>query len=744
MNSPQSTTAKKIPIEPDISQKVLSEENKQDNVSKSSSTTTLTSSLKESSLKDEIRLLKSQLKGMEILLKQNAALEKEVERLCTQLDEASKGVQKKGYLYKWREREIYYAPKWGLRYFVLNGNKLSYYGDEHEQRPRRTINLSKCFIKEEGTKKGGLYHVFGIYIRDESLDTDTLLLKLSSESAAESIQWIDMLEQACALEGNEGEMSEESSPVPSRSPASPFKEISSTTTSSKEEKDKSDESTPVDIDANLDPNDKDLFSTVMLTRVKSATMVLKRSQSRSGLGLRKSLPNDFTVSGTKLSNLVDLDVKKQKEKDAKKKDSHKPAAKSFPAYKPMHIANASSPLSTETRPGEYNFRGFFNLGVIILVLTHCDLIVNNIKKYGFKFNFASFVLPPEAVITAGDISFETSAILFHFSKAIATWFLSILLNYTLEKIASKVPNLSERFMLGCNFLVGTFNIVLPCYWVWTSKAHPGANLLYMFQSVIIWMKLISYAHANKDLRIASRRTKKLDRENSNGGLRSGYSSGDELALATDNNAKPFSGEQYANALSEVKNIESPFLLYPQNLTLLNLGYFLIVPTLCYQLNYPRAEKIKWDKLLLIIFRLLLVAFAMLFAIEQYIKPTLETAVIPMQNGDILGILERLLKLSIPNTYVWLLVFYFYFHLWLNLLAEITRFGDRLFYKDWWNAKTIDRYWLARLSSSSFPCYCDSVGFLFPSHFSRRTWNLPVHHWVTRHLCKCDFPSTVSL
>lgn len=83
---------------------------------------------------------------------------------------------------------------------------------------------------------------------------------------------------------------------------------------------------------------------------------------------------------------------------------------------------------------------------------------------------------------------------------------------------------------------------------------------------------------------------------------------------------------------------------------------------------------------------------MLFAIEQYIKPTLETAVVPMSEGDILGIAERLLKLSIPNTYVWLLMFYFYFHLWLNMLAEITRFGDRMFYKDWWNARTIDRYW----------------------------------------------------
>lgn len=69
--------------------------------------------------------------------------------------------------------------------------------------------------------------------------------------------------------------------------------------------------------------------------------------------------------------------------------------------------------------------------------------------------------------------------------------------------------------------------------------------------------------------------------------------------------------------------------------------------------------------------------------------------------------ERLLKLALPSTYVWLLMFYTFFHLWLNLLAELTRFGDRVFYKDWWNARSIETYW--------------------------RLWNLPVHHWMVQHM-----------
>lgn len=45
---------------------------------------------------------------------------------------------------------------------------------------------------------------------------------------------------------------------------------------------------------------------------------------------------------------------------------------------------------------------------------------------------------------------------------------------------------------------------------------------------------------------------------------------------------------------------------------------------------------------------------------------------------------------------------------LNLLLcamQLTRFGDREFYKDWWNAATIGDYW--------------------------KLWNMPVHKWLLR-------------
>jgi len=38
------------------------------------------------------------------------------------------------------------------------------------------------------------------------------------------------------------------------------------------------------------------------------------------------------------------------------------------------------------------------------------------------------------------------------------------------------------------------------------------------------------------------------------------------------------------------------------------------------------------------------------------------------------------------------MFYVYFHLYLNLFAELLRFGDRVFYRDWWNSSEVSAYW----------------------------------------------------
>lgn len=40
---------------------------------------------------------------------------------------------------------------------------------------------------------------------------------------------------------------------------------------------------------------------------------------------------------------------------------------------------------------EARHEGLFNLGMIILVVTHCRLILENLLKYGMRFNVLGYV-----------------------------------------------------------------------------------------------------------------------------------------------------------------------------------------------------------------------------------------------------------------------------------------------------------------------------------------------------------------
>ncbi|CDF41223.1 unnamed protein product [Chondrus crispus] len=66
-----------------------------------------------------------------------------------------------------------------------------------------------------------------------------------------------------------------------------------------------------------------------------------------------------------------------------------------------------------------------------------------------------------------------------------------------------------------------------------------------------------------------------------------------------------------------------------------------------------------------------------------------------------------MKLALPSFIMWLLFFWGFFHCGLNVIAELTRFADREFYREWWNSTTLNHFW--------------------------RTWNVLVHEWCVRHL-----------
>ena len=159
---------------------------------------------------------------------------------------------------------------------------------------------------------------------------------------------------------------------------------------------------------------------------------------------------------------------------------------------------------------------------------------------------------------------------------------------------------SENFTFLLNLINIGATIYVPTHHVWILD-EPITGISILFFALILWFKLVSYAHTNYDLRRAT--VHKLD-----------YN---EIHQA------------------EVENVrDTTRLRYPYNLTFSNFYYYWCAPTLCYQLNFPRSEKIRVTYVLSLIVRIIFITFINIFLIEQYAHPIIKTAMEPIHNFDL--------------------------------------------------------------------------------------------------------------
>lgn len=152
--------------------------------------------------------------------------------------------------------------------------------------------------------------------------------------------------------------------------------------------------------------------------------------------------------------------------------------------------------------------------------------------------------------------------------------------------------------------------------------------------------------------------------------------------------------------------------YPANLTIANFADYLLCPTLCYELEYPRTPSRSYFELSVKILAVFGCIFLMTVTSEEFIIPVLSTSQYRLAHtrhltDKALIFAETVSSLLFPFMVTFLLVFLVIFEYTLNAFAEITRFADRRFYTDWWNS--LD--WL---------------------EFSRE-WNIPVHNFFRRHV-----------
>uniref|UniRef100_A0A8D0CMB3 O-acyltransferase n=1 Tax=Sander lucioperca TaxID=283035 RepID=A0A8D0CMB3_SANLU len=150
------------------------------------------------------------------------------------------------------------------------------------------------------------------------------------------------------------------------------------------------------------------------------------------------------------------------------------------------------------------------------------------------------------------------------------------------------------------------------------------------------------------------------------------------------------------------------VFYPGNLTIRDIYYFVSAPTLCYELNFPRSPNIRIGFLLRRLLEMLFFTQLLVGLTQQWMIPIIQSSMKPLEDMDLSRMTERLLRLAVPNHLLWLMFFYGFFHSSMNFTAELLRFGDREFYKDWWcvNSETVTYFW--------------------------QNWNIPVHKWCLRH------------
>ncbi|XP_060244544.1 sterol O-acyltransferase 2 isoform X1 [Meriones unguiculatus] len=130
-------------------------------------------------------------------------------------------------------------------------------------------------------------------------------------------------------------------------------------------------------------------------------------------------------------------------------------------------------------------------------------------------------------------------------------------------------------------------------------------------------------------------------------------------------------------------------------------YFLFCPTLIYRETYPRTPCIRWNYVAKNFAQALGCVLYACFILGRLCVPVF--AHMSQEPFSTRALLLSVLHATGPGIFMLLLIFFAFLHCWLNAFAEMLRFGDRMFYRDWWNSTSFSNYY--------------------------RTWNVVVHDWL---------------
>ena len=396
---------------------------------------------------------------------------------------------------------------------------------------------------------------------------------------------------------------------------------------------------------------------------------------------------------------------------ARRELRRKTAGRLFPTIEYQHRVSYFDPKSDYS-----NFRGFFVLfwiGLAIMVITS---VLKNLRISGTVLNFRQWPMFIENIWALGvsdGLMCATTAVnlpLHHLYKNSYGWL----------RWSRGGMYLQSLVQFAWLYLWISWPFVWD--WAWT------AQVFFTLHTLALFMKMHSYAFYCGHLSTTFHRLKQLDlplnpKTPTTAAVRyprtfdlTGVKSNDETDGAEDENQDDESEKTSIMQLREdlAKELTSPqgSITYPYNLTLYNYADYIICPTLCYELEYPRTPSRSYLELFYKTLAVFGCIFLMTVTSEEFIIPVLDESRVRLEatrNRIDAGLIfaETVSRLLFPFMVTFLLVFLVIFEYVLGAFAEITQFADRQFYSDWWNS--LD--WL---------------------EFSRE-WNIPVHNFFRRHV-----------
>uniref|UniRef100_A0A3P9DUC0 O-acyltransferase n=1 Tax=Maylandia zebra TaxID=106582 RepID=A0A3P9DUC0_9CICH len=393
-----------------------------------------------------------------------------------------------------------------------------------------------------------------------------------------------------------------------------------------------------------------------LTHRRRATLAVARAatpqpMNRRFEGDRQSLvAADISFENEHNKHDHSLEISRNKTKNDKKKRRNDISDMLSNCHKTQESLLSSA-------SGYKNYRGVLNWCVVMLVLSNARLFLENLLRYGV------LVDPVQVVSLFLNDPYSWPAACLVIDKKLLL-FLCLFVFWT-------QGSFSELVGFLVHFINMAVLLTFPAAVVLLVPSMTSVGGLFVLGTyTIILLKLYSYKDVNLWCReLSTMKAKKLSRS---------------LSCKS----------HILSTQKEVSVYRS--LCYPGNLTLRDMYYFIFAPTLCYELNFPRSPNIRMSFLLRRLFEM----------VRKYLMswmiPIIQSSMKPLE-------VNLNLSFQVPNHLLWLMFFYWFFHSSLNFTAELLRFGDRQFYKDWWNSESVTYFW--------------------------QNWNIPVHKWCLRHFYK---------